>query len=317
MKFFKKPYVFALLFTFVLTAVSLFIILDTFIFAKEYRPETRADIYNSTTSRKSEPVTGPVTGTVTEGAGTPDPEIPAENYYSDGDVTIILTEYREYETSIYVADVRISNIIYLKSAFAKSVYGKNVTETVSEMAENSGAVLAVNGDYYGAQRRGFVIRNGVIYRAAPYSRDREDLVVYSDGSFGIVTEGSTDVSTLIRNGALQVYSFGPALIDSGKIAVDESDEVKHAMESNPRTAIGIIEPLHYVFVVSDGRTEESRGLTLFELANFMEELGAETAYNLDGGGSSAMYFKGRIVNFPTDGTTAGERRVSDIVYIGY
>lgn len=115
-----------------------------------------------------------------------------------------------------------------------------------------------------------------------------------------------------------MFSFGPALIEKSQISVTEEDEVGKAMMSNPRTAIGFIDDLHYVFVVSDGRTRASRGLSLYELAQFMETLGVKTAYNLDGGGSSTMYFNGRIINNPTtDGRTMKERSVSDIVYIGY
>ena len=72
------------------------------------------------------------------------------------------------------------------------------------------------------------------------------------------------------------------------------------MNSNPRTAIGQISPLHYLFVVSDGRTGESAGLSLLELAQIMQERGCAVAYNLDGGGSSTMWFNGAIVNKPTD-----------------
>lgn len=50
----------------------------------------------------------------------------------------------------------------------------------------------------------------------------------------------------------------------------------------------------------------------------MESLGVQTAYNLDGGGSSTMYFNGQIINKPTtNGSSIKERSVSDIVYIGY
>ena len=90
------------------------------------------------------------------------------------------------------------------------------------------------------------------------------------------------------------------------------------MASNPRTAIGLIDVLHYVFVVSDGRSSSRKGLSLYQLAQFMEGLGVKTAYNLDGGGSSTMYFNGRVINNPTtNGRTIKEREVSDIVYIGY
>ena len=71
-----------------------------------------------------------------------------------------------------------------------------------------------------------------------------------------------------------------------------------------------------LFVVSDGRTEESAGLSLYELSEFLQELGCKTAYNLDGGGSSTMVFQGEGVNKPTTGgDRISERAVSDIVYI--
>ena len=67
------------------------------------------------------------------------------------------------------------------------------------------------------------------------------------------------------------------------------------------------------FVVVDGRAEGySRGVTMTELAEIMISLGAETAYNVDGGGSSTMYFDGEVINQPSNG---GERGTSDILYI--
>ena len=118
-------------------------------------------------------------------------------------------------------------------------------------------------------------------------------------------------------GVWQAFSFGPALVQDSAVTVSEGEEVGHAMASNPRTAIGIIDDLHYVLVVSDGRTDESAGLTLRQLASFMQGLGVTTAYNLDGGGSSTMYWNGQVINEPTtSGRSIKERSVSDIVYIG-
>ncbi len=86
--------------------------------------------------------------------------------------------------------------------------------------------------------------------------------------------------------------------------------------SNPRTAIGVIDELHYIFLVSDGRTTQNAGLSLLELAQVMQDYGCTVAYNLDGGGSSTMVFNGQVINNPTDGRSFGERNVSDIIYIG-
>ena len=115
------------------------------------------------------------------------------------------------------------------------------------------------------------------------------------------------------------FSDSPiSLIENGNITVDQNTEVRQAMTKNPRTAIGIVDSNHYILVVSDGRTSESEGLSLYELAEVMKEYGATTAYNLDGGGSSTMYYNGNIINNPTtNGHNISEREVSDIVYIGY
>ena len=235
--------------------------------------------------------------------------------YSDSKTSITLKQYREYDSNIYVADVTVSDASDLKTALANNTYGRNVTDTTSDMAENNNAVLAINGDYYGARQSGYVIRNGKLYRDT--SGNRDALVIQKNGEFKFVSESETSASDLLQDGALQVFSFGPVLLNNGEISVGENDEVGMAMASNPRTAIGYLGNNHYVFVVSDGRTSESAGLSLYELASFMKELGVKDAYNLDGGGSSTMVFKGEIINNPTTSGRSGEERaVSDIVYIG-
>lgn len=235
--------------------------------------------------------------------------------YSDSKTSITLKQYREYDSNIYVADVTVSDASDLKTALANNTYGRNIIDTTSDMAKNNNAVLAINGDYYGARQSGYVIRNGKLYRDT--SGNRDALVIQKNGEFKFVSESETSASELLQDGALQAFSFGPVLLNNGEISVGENDEVGMAMASNPRTAIGYLGNNHYVFVVSDGRTSESAGLSLYELASFMKELGVKDAYNLDGGGSSTMVFKGEIINNPTTSGRSGEERaVSDIVYIG-
>ena len=245
-------------------------------------------------------------------------EVAAEEVQTamEDNITVELTEYRENDTTIYAADVWVTDPSQLKTAFANGTYGKNVKDATSDIAKDADAILAVNGDFYGARNSGYVIRNGVLYRST--SSGAEDLVIYEDGSFQIIDEDDVTAEQLLEDGAMQVLSFGPALVTDGEISVTKNEEVGKAMASNPRTAIGIYEDGHYVFVVSDGRTDESEGLSLYELAEFLQELGVETAYNLDGGGSSTMVYQGEVVNNPTtSGNSVKERSVSDIVYIGY
>ena len=270
--------------------------------------DTSAQTDSSTTASENADTTVETAASVVEG-GT------VIGQYSDSKTSITLKQYREYDSNIYVADVTVSDASDLKTALANNTYGRNITDTTSDMAANNNAVLAINGDYYGARQSGYVIRNGKLYRDT--SGNRDALVIQKNGEFKFVSESETSASELLQDGALQVFSFGPVLLNNGEISVGENDEVGMAMASNPRTAIGYLGNNHYVFVVSDGRTSESAGLSLYELASFMKELGVKDAYNLDGGGSSTMVFKGEIINNPTTSGRSGEERaVSDIVYIG-
>lgn len=287
-----------------LAVFTVYLALDTFALSRVYTLVPEAD-GNAGAESGQQSGSASATGVVL-----------TESSYSDGTTDITVTEYREYDTSIYVADILLASPGSLQTAFAQNAYGKNVTATTSEIASEAGAILAINGDFYGTRESGYVLRNGVLYRNVPAS-GQEDLVIYGDGSFAIIREEEVSAEELLAQGAWQILSFGPALVENGAIAVSEGEEVGKAKASNPRTAIGVIDDLHYVFVVSDGRTSESAGLTLSQLAQFMADLGVTTAYNLDGGGSSTMYFNGEVINNPTtNGKTIRERSVSDIVFIG-
>ena len=332
-----KKYLFAIVYSVLLTAFTVYVLMDTFVITRVYSTvpavesssEAGSDGADSDTAvtdsdtavadSYSAVAEAAVNASASEQTGespTSQQPVSTATSYQDENITITLTEYREYDTSIYVADITLSSPEYLQTALAQNAYGRNVTEKTSEMAVENGAILAINGDYYGSQESGYVLRNGVLYRDIA-ERGQEDLVIYEDGSFEIITEDEVTAQELLDRGAVQILSFGPALVTGGDVSVTAGEEVGKARSSNPRTAIGVIDDLHYVFVVSDGRTDESEGLSLYQLAEFMSRLGAETAYNLDGGGSSSMVFNGNVINNPTtSGNRIKERSVSDIVYIG-
>jgi|LAHS01.1.fsa_nt_gb exopolysaccharide biosynthesis protein len=291
----------------IILSVAGYILLDTFVIPQSYAVVTtsNAETTTSTTSYNS---------TSTASSSTP---VVTDNSYTDDNISINITTTTYDSTVVYVADVQVSDVSYLQTAFANSTYGKNVTATTSTIANSVNAILAINGDFYGARTSGYVIRNGVLYRDTVSSSSQEDLVINKDGSFSIITEGETSAASLLDSGAQQVLSFGPALIENGQIVVSQNQEVGQAMTSNPRTAICEISPLHYLLVVADGRTSASAGLTLYQMAQYLQSLGVTTAYNLDGGGSSTMVFNGTVINNPTTtGSKITERSVSDIVYIG-
>ncbi len=290
---------FTIFYGLILIAFTVYIVLDTFVNSQAYQV---VDTSSQNTTYSLD------TGDISTD----------DNSYEDDNIKIEIKEYTISNTTVHVADVQIKNAELLKTAFANNTYGKNITAKTSTIASSVNAILAINGDYYGVQETGYVLKNGIVYRDTS-AGDKEDLVIYKDGSFKIINEQDVDIYTLLNNGAYNILSFGPCLVSNGAVNVSQNEEVGKAMGSNPRTAIGIIDNLHYVFVVSDGRTSSDVGLSLYQLAEFMKDkLNVTTAYNLDGGGSSTMYFNGKIINNPTtNGNKISERSVSDIVYIGY
>jgi exopolysaccharide biosynthesis protein len=238
--------------------------------------------------------------------------------YHDNDISIEISQIRKYDTDIYIAEVILEKPYYLKTGLANGVFGRNIVDTTSSIAEENNAIFAINGDYYGFRTSGYVMRRGQVFRDSISELSyTEDLVIYKDGNMEIIDEIYTSMEELQEKGAREVFSFGPGLVENGEVSVSKFDEVDRSQEMNPRTAIGQAGPLHYFLVVSDGRTKQSPGMSLLQLAQVMQELGCETAYNLDGGGSSAIWFNGKILNKPTTyGKVIEERSISDIVYIG-
>ncbi|MEO8261182.1 MAG: phosphodiester glycosidase family protein [Pseudolysinimonas sp.] len=251
------------------------------------------------------------TGSTTSSDGTADISV---QQYSTGSGSSTVT--------YYVADVTLSDATVLRSAFAQNMFGENIIENTSAIAADNDAVFAINGDYYGFRDSGIVIRNGVVYRDAGA---REGLAFYSDGSVDVYDETQTTAAELVAAGVWNTLSFGPALVEPDETGdgavVDGIAQVEvdtnignHSIQGDqPRTIVGVIDENHLLFVVIDGRDPGySAGMTMTEAAELMVSLGATTAYNLDGGGSSTMYYDGEVVNQPSNG---GERGTSDILYI--
>lgn len=300
MKFFRKSYAYALVFGTLLTSGFTYSLLKTFVLSDAMTT------VQATTSDSKAAQEAAKNATITDTS------------YSDGNITVNLTEKTVANTQVYVAEVTTTSSDYLKTALAQNTYGTNVTAKTSETAAANNAILAVNGDYYGANSTGYVIKNGVIYRdTVRDDYENGDLAIFSDGHFEIIYENEVTAQELLDKGVVNLLAFGPSLVENGEITVSSSSEVGQAMSSNPRTAIGIIDENHYIIVVSDGRTSESAGLSLYQLAEVMQSYGVQTAYNLDGGGSSTLYFNGQVINKPTTNGTISERSVSDIVYFGY
>ncbi len=297
---------FTLIYIVGLTISSGYSLLDTFVF--KVGGNSGSNILNSSSVNSSiDSIGTSLTPTFTEFG------------YVDNEINLEIDVIRRYETQVYVAVVTTESHRLIKSAFGFDTYGKNYKEKTSVIANRKNAIFAINGDYYGFRDIGFVVRNGIVYRITPRPQEYDDaMILRDDGVMAGFAEAETNLQMLNQMQPWQVWSFGPILMNGGEIVVTPTTKVPYELTSNPRTAIGQISQNQFIFVVSDGRTEESDGLSVYELASIFLEYNATFAYNLDGGGSATMWFNGRIINKPVNsGSTISERSISDIVYVGY
>lgn len=232
--------------------------------------------------------------------------------YEDDIRSIAINRYEKNNCVYFVCDVQLENV----SAF-QAPYTTGEALPLSELVQGTGAVLAINADDFGSHKYGTIIRGGQVLRT--HDTTRHMLIVDVDGSLQVRSDRKGEnpdqlAPQLLSEKVRHTFEFGPVLVENGQIsaflsAFDVISTRSTRWES--RTAIGMISPLHYVLIVADGRQPGySDGMTLPELQSLMVQYGAQVALNLDGGGSTELWFSGQILNSPCDGH---ERRLSDII----
>ncbi|UBK75595.1 phosphodiester glycosidase family protein [Clostridium perfringens] len=209
--------------------------------------------------------------------------------------------------NMWEVNIKLSSGSQIKSAFADDKFNLINREKTSDIAKRQNAILAINGAAAGFNKSSYVIRDGIIYRDTRL--DCAPLVIQKDGDFRIYNDDLSG-EELVERGAMHTYDFGPDLIRGGEIVCYGNTWYKEVLA--PRTAIGQKGPLEYVILVVDGRSEESVGMSLYDTAIELKNRGCYWGYNLDGGGSTTLYFNGEVLNTPSD--LNGERKISDILY---
>ena len=143
MKFLKR-HAYALLFTLFLMGANVYSLLKVFVIPSAVSTVSANTTSSSTASSTASTSTGKVTKTDTT--------------YKDDNMDIKITTGKTSDTTYYVADIKLSSADYLKTALAQNTYGTNITETTSSIAQQNNAIFAINGDYYGANQSGYVIK---------------------------------------------------------------------------------------------------------------------------------------------------------------
>ena len=244
----------------------------------------------------------------------------AENIYQDETIRVEIETTRACDTPVYIARIQLADASQLRTVLAGK-YGSQKTALATRMAERCNAVFAINGDYYSYISTGVVVRQGHTWR---YREDAhlDALFIDTNGDLHVamnIGKDNLDAAYNALGGAvdeggriMQAFTFGPALVLEGELARDEFLRPdKSENKQTQRMVIAQDGPLSYVVVCCEGPDNtNSRGMTLREMAEFVQSLGVDTAYNLDGGGSSTMVFKGQKINALS---SSKNRSVSDVI----
>lgn len=237
---------------------------------------------------------------------------PYDYSYEDERRMIAVSRMAEPNLTYFVADVQLA-----EGGLWQSVCSDTM-RPLTQLLAGTDAVLAINGDDYGAHNYGVIIRNGELLRARDTTRHM--LTVDRDGTLRLLTDRKSHpakalAEQLLAEDIRKAYEFGPALVEDGQaLSFPKEFDVISTRPSRkePRTAIGQLGPLHYCIIVVDGRQPGySEGISLQDLQQLFLDYGAQTAFNLDGGGSTELWFMGEILNQPCGGH---ERSVSDGIF---
>ncbi|MBQ7800706.1 MAG: phosphodiester glycosidase family protein [Oscillospiraceae bacterium] len=244
-----------------------------------------------------------------------DEVVVTENSYSSPNVSITIETVTEGEGDdrvvYHVADIYIGSPECFTTYTADNEMRYFGTQDVMEMDEAANAILSISGDFLTYQKSGFLMRNREVYVSD--SNANSLCVLFEDGSMETYDGKEYTIEDITARGAVQVWSFGPNLLDENGMVRDSYKVSTAVSYTNPRSAVGYYEPGHYCFVVVDGRQKGySNGMTIPELAAVFQELGCASAYNLDGGGSAVMVFNHERYSQQSNG---GDRSLGDILVI--
>lgn len=237
--------------------------------------------------------------------------IESDNSYQSANVNVTFKRkyFDELKSRIYVVDIYVADITCLRTAFGEEKYGRGNKEWITKVAKRLNSIATMNGDYYGSRNYGVVVRNGTLYRDKKNTRDVA--VLYWDGRFETIPPETFDAMTAMENGAYQCWHFGPRLLDDYGHAMTKFNCDDFMLKRQPRSAFGYFEPGHYCFVVVDGRHQESWGIKMTDLSAVMEKLGCTAGYNLDGGQTSLLANRTKLINRPS----GGGRSASDYIIV--
>lgn len=246
---------------------------------------------------------------------TPNPAGYTADGYQDDSISVRL-ETREEDGVIWrLAFVQVKSPSQLRTGIAGSSVSSSRVALVSSMADKYNAVIAISGDYYANDpaKTTFEYRMGNKIRSKS-NKKKDILIIDENGDFHLFVKSDKarmDAFNASGHTIVNAFTFGPALVSDGNPLTMDTGYGYNPTGREPRMAIGQLDTLSYVLALAEGRTEDSKGVTHQELADYMYDLGCLQAFNLDGGNTATMVFNG---NYYQQKTVNSERAQSDFIY---
>lgn len=235
-------------------------------------------------------------------------------YYLDD--TIMVIAWKEYinERCCTMAEVKIAHGSQLRRKLAEDSYSSSVQYYASDMAKQSNAVIAINGDFYAFRDLGITVYQRKLYRNNPASVDSCFFTADGDMIFSRAGElmGEGEIQQFIdENNVVFAIAFGPVLVDNGELQYCESYPIGEINTEYSRSCIGMTDDLHYLLMTINHTPDARPRATINELARYIYSKGVQKAYTLDGGQTAEIVMFGAPINHVDFGF---ERTVSDIIY---
>lgn len=237
--------------------------------------------------------------------------------YASDQVCVEVYHYRKGKLEYTVSDIYARDVSCISTNYAMNAKYKQRT---AEAGRAINAIVATNGDnFLDGDQDGLIIRNGSLIREkSSFSSDL--CVLYYDGTIRCYDYRQDTFTTqeILQQYPYQAWYFGPKLLNEDGTAKSKFNS--SLGRENPRTVLGYYEPGHYALIVVLGTREmididgknhgngKSPGMTFAQLAELCEGFGMSMAYNLDGGGSSGMYYNNTIYGH-------NDRAHSDVVCV--
>ena len=236
-------------------------------------------------------------------------------YYLDDTIFVLCWKEVGDNNVRTCAEVKIADGSQLRRKIAGDSYGSGVQEYASDMAKETNAVVAINGDFYTFRNAGITAYQRQLYRTglddnldSCFFTASGELLFTRTGQFATAAEAEQYMSD---NDVTFVISFGPVLVDNGELKHIDTYRIGEVDVNYPRSAIGTLGERHYLLMTVNREGEWYGAANINQLAKYMHGKNCIKAYTLDGGQTAVIVFNGKVMNRVSYGY---ERTMSDIIY---